>query len=93
MRIGGEEEVLDPADVAIGADLLVPVAEGVGGAGLVLDGGREVEEADGFGLEVTDEVDGDAVVDDLEEAEVLAGSDELRLGVGLGEVDEGDASE
>lgn len=90
--IGGEEQVLDPTDVAIGADLLVAIAEGVRGAGPVLDGGREGEEADGFGFEVADEVDGDAVVDDLEEAEVLAGSDKLRFGVGFGEVYERDAS-
>ena len=88
--VGGEEEVFEPPDVAIVADLLVPIAEGVGWAGLGLDGEGEGEESESFGFEVADEVGGDAVVDDFEEAEVLAGSDELSFGVRLGEVDEGD---
>lgn len=44
--VGFQEKVLDPADIAIGADLLVPVSERVGRPGLLLLGRGQGEEAD-----------------------------------------------
>lgn len=85
--VGGEEQVLDPAGVAVAADVLVAVAEGVRGAGPELVGEREREELESFGFQIGDELEGNAVVGDLEEAYLLAGLDELRSGVGVGKVD------
>lgn len=90
-----EEEILHPTDVAVAADRLVAVAEGVGGSeGALLVGRRAGEEGGGLGLEPASELEGNAVVDDLKEARVLAGLDDGGGGIGSGlrEVHDGDAT-
>lgn len=79
--IGLQEEVLDTAHIATGANLLVPVPERVSRPCLLLLGRRQGEEAEGLRLEVRDELQRHSVVDHLEEPKLLAGLDDevLRL--------------
>nr|GMD87581.1 Expressed protein [Ipomoea batatas] len=85
-RVALEENVFDPANIAAGADVLIAVAERVGGTRFELLRQGSGEESEGLGFESGYEVRRDAVVDDLKEPELLAGLDEEVFGVGLGEV-------
>lgn len=91
--VGVEEEVLHPTHIAVAADYLAAVAEGVGRAGSVLLGLRSPEETHSFIFEVGHELQWDAMVDELEEAELLGGSDYEGLGLRVGEVDLWDSIE
>lgn len=81
MGMGGEEEVLEAADVAVVADVGVAVAEGIGGAGFELMGEGEREESEGLGFQIGHELERDAMVDDFEEPHLLARLHQLRLGL------------
>lgn len=83
---GREENVFDPTNIAAGADVLIAVAERVGGTRFELLRQGSGEESEGLGFESGYEVRRDAVVDNLKEPELLAGLDEEVFGVGLGEV-------
>lgn len=91
--VGVEEEVFDPADIAVGADSLAAVAERVGRACLVLVGLREAEELESFGFEHRHELHWDAMVDNLKEPELFASPDYESTGPGVGQVDHWDSTE
>ncbi|MED6141664.1 hypothetical protein PIB30_105693, partial [Stylosanthes scabra] len=91
MRVGVEEEVLDPAEVAVGANSVAAVAERVVRRGSHMHVFkrrlmRVVEEVKGMVFEVGDEVKWNPMVDELEEAIVIAGLDHYGLGLRVGEI-------
>lgn len=67
--LGGDrhEEVLHPANIAIAADTLASVAEGVSSSGKLLFRLRGREKIHGFFLQLRNELHRDAVVGDLKE--------------------------
>lgn len=91
--IGGEKQVLDPPDIAIRPDPPAPVTERLGRTGPVLLGLWLVEELHRFGLRPVHQLQGDPMVDHLEEPELLAGSHEECTCVWVGQVDGRDPGE
>ena len=87
IRVGVEEEILDPTHIAVGADSLAAIAERVRGASHIFVSLGFHEELEGFVFQVGHELQWNAMVDDLEEAKLLACLDDERLGLGVREVD------
>lgn len=93
VRVGVEKEVFDPADVAVPPDSLAAVAERVGGSGHVLHRLRLPEEPDGFVLQSRHQVQWHAVVDQLKKPQLLAGADDVGLGVRVRQIHHRDSAE
>lgn len=87
IRGGGEEKILNPAHISVGPDFLVTVAEGALRARFVLLLLGQFEEFNSLVFEHIQELHGNAMVDDLEEPEILARFDQNLLGVRIGKVD------
>lgn len=84
--VSSQEQVFDPAHIAIRANLLVSVAKRVRGSCFLLMREGQREESTGLRFQVFDQVKGDAVIGDFEESEFFACLDELGFRVGSGEV-------
>lgn len=81
--VGIEQKILETTKIAGCPNSLVAVSRGIRRACFFLLRERKREEAEGFSFQGGDEVHGDVMVGDLEEAKVLAGLNEEGLGVGL----------
>ncbi|KAF7840472.1 hypothetical protein G2W53_002770 [Senna tora] len=85
--IGIEKKVLDPTHIAVGSNSLGSIAEGVRRSRFIFLRLRKFEELESLVFERGHEVQWDAMVDELEEAEFLGGLDYEGLGVRVREVD------
>lgn len=82
--VGGvEEEILDPTEIAIEADLFAGVAKRLRWASFIFLRLREIEKLGGFGFEFVDKVQGDTMVNHFEEAVIFTGFDKVGSGVGV----------
>lgn len=86
IRVGAEEEVLDPTHVTVCADSLAAVAERVGRTGIVFLGLALHEEPERFILQTGYHLEGNAMVDHLEETNLLAGLDHDGFGIRAWEI-------
>ena len=88
-----EQKVLNPTNIAAWSNSLVSVSRRIRRPCFFLLRERKWEEVDSFSFQLGDEVHRDTMVDDLEEAKLLAGLNEEGFGVRLWEVYERNSRE